>query len=84
MALKHILPNKIYSARSLYEASEGLPFRFCFAYWKRELFTTGSGLKFTKSTKRFNCAYNILGQDYLDFVNDKDTVKKIPYNKFHA
>lgn len=77
--LQHILPDKVYSAQALFEVSDGQPFGWCLEVWKRELFTTGSGLKFTKGTKRYNCSYRILGQDYLDFVNDPDTAKKIPY-----
>lgn len=80
MALKHILPNKVYSASALFEVSEGQPFGWCFPVWKREVLLSGSGLKFVKGESHYNCKYRIKGQDYLDFVNDPDTKLKIPYN----
>ena len=75
MSIKHILPNKTYSAQALYNAAEGEPFQWCFETWKKQLFTTGSGLAFTKGHKP-NSSYRILGKNYIDFVKIPDNLKK--------
>lgn len=77
MSLKLIRPEKTYSAEGLFRITEGEPFGWGLAKWKRELLTAFSGLKFTRKAKN-NCAYRVKGQHYIDFVGNPDTLKKFP------
>lgn len=67
MAMSHILESKTYSAQELYTVSEAQPFLYPLKKWKRFIFNPDNGLKFQKGTNSANCAYRVLGADYIDF-----------------
>jgi len=62
MALKHIIPERKYSAEELYRVSESEPFNCGLRKWKRLVFSFPVSLN---KGNVINSKYNIIGSDYI-------------------